>query len=236
MTWEPSPEARMVGESLQGAYAYERGSMTSPTSSVVQRSPGAGTRALASFIRDRWSLSSAGMQRAASMSSSAQRADGSWRRRDLHEDGRAIDAMIGTDRAKGAAIADWCIINAANIGLQYLVFDGVDWCVSTVGAAFEPVPTSQDRAAWGRAVDYHRDHVHIELTSAMAADGDAMRAALGVAAVAPRSPAPPAASPLAGGTPLEPIVVPPPSDATGAIVAVGTLLALARVVAARRRG
>lgn len=176
--WTPPANVTQVGIALQGSAAYEPGSLTSPSDPRVQREPGEGTQVLAQWIKARWGLSQAGTRRGSSMSSPAQRADGTWRRRDLHEDGRAIDAMIGRDRAKGAQIANVMILFADKLGVQYLVFDGLEWSVARIGPAWEPIAGSQDRASMGRGVDLHEDHVHIELFSSAARDGQRMRAVL----------------------------------------------------------
>jgi len=175
--WAPSAEAIEAGNAAQGAIPYVRGATMSATDNVVQLPVQPGTRALADWVRRRWSLAEVGTRRAASMSSPARRADGSYRRRDQHEEGRALDAMT-SDAAKGAAIAETMVLHAAHLGVQYVVWSGLEWCSSSIGPAWELVSDSQDRAALGRAVNNHTDHVHIELTPAMAADGEAMRRAL----------------------------------------------------------
>jgi hypothetical protein len=176
--WTPPANVTQAGIALQGSAAYEPGSFTSPSDPQVQREPGEGTKVLAQWIKTRWGLTQAGARRSSSMSSPAQRADGTWRRRDLHEDGRAIDAMTGRDRAKGAQIANVMILFADKLGVQYLVFDGLEWSVARIGPAWEPIRGSRDRATLGRGADLHEDHVHIELFSSAARDGQRMRAVL----------------------------------------------------------
>lgn len=176
--WTPPPNVIAVGNALQGTILHSPGSMTSPESPRVQLEPGDGTKALAQWLQTRWGLTQAGTRRGSSMSSPAQRPDGTWRRRDLHEDGRAIDAMTGRAKTKGEEIADLVALFADRLGVQYVVFDGYEWSATRTGPAWERVQESADRAAWGREVDMHEDHVHIELTAAAARDGDRMRAAI----------------------------------------------------------
>lgn len=172
--WIPPQNVLDTGNALQGGFAYVPGSLTSPSDPRVQREPGDGTKALAEWIKRRWSLTQAGTRRGSSMSSPAQRPDGTWRRRDLHEDGRGIDAMIGRDKAKGYEIANAVALFAERLGVQYIIFDGFEWSVSMRGPAWERMSTSADRAALGRAPDPHEDHVHIELTPDGARDGARM--------------------------------------------------------------
>lgn len=176
--WTPPPNVIDAGNAWQGIVPYTPGSMTSPTDPRVQREPGEGTKALAQWLQARWALTQAGTRRGSSMSSPAQRADGTWRRRDLHEDGRAIDAMTGRNKSKGYEIANTMALFADILGVQYLLFDGYEWSVARIGPAWEQMSTSQDREALGRAPDLHEDHVHIELTEDMARDGARMRAAI----------------------------------------------------------
>lgn len=176
--WTPPPNVIEAGNAWQGVVPYVPGSMTSPSDPRVQREPGEGTKALAQWLQARWGLTQAGTRRGSSMSSPAQRADGTWRRRDLHEDGRAIDAMTGRNKAKGYEIANLMALFAYRLGVQYLLFDGYEWSVARIGPAWERMSTSEDRAALGRAPDLHEDHVHIELTEQMSRDGDRMRAAI----------------------------------------------------------
>jgi len=144
-----------------------------PGDETIQLPVQPGTRALASWIKSRWSLSSVGTVRAASMSSPARRADGSWRRRDQHEEGRALDAMT-SNAAVGTEIAETIALWARELGVQYIAWRGREWCVSTIGPAWEAISDSKDRAALGRAVNAHNDHVHIELTPEGAANVDAI--------------------------------------------------------------
>lgn len=203
--WTPTPETRERGIEAQGAFPLTPGSMTSPSDPIVQRAPGAGTVALATWIKERWGLSSVGMRRGASMSSPAQRADGTWRRRDHHEDGRALDAMTA-NRAAGDSIANFLVAWAVQLGVQYVVWDNYEWSVSLVGDAWEPMASSRDRAAWGRSPNPHSDHVHAELSIEAAADGPRMVAVLAEVerASAAEGAAPPLARPPAPATQTPP--------------------------------
>jgi hypothetical protein len=77
----------------------------------------------------------------------------------VHSIGRAIDLMIpmvngDADNTAGDAVANWLIMNAASIGIQYIAWDRTSW--------------SGSRPAGSKVSPYqgpipHIDHIHMEL-------------------------------------------------------------------------
>lgn len=181
MTWNPPADVRARGERVRGAFPNVQGSpLTSDDLSQAQLPITPGVRALREYIANRWNVS-VGAPRGASIRKPARNADGQLRRRDVHEEGRALDVMI-RDRAQGDEVANWLASNALELGIQYLIWDRLELSSTTIGPAWEPYATSGDRDQWGRARNPHTDHVHVELSPRFAADGAAMRARLGMGA------------------------------------------------------
>lgn len=214
--WSPSPSVRARGDELQRAIPNVQGSqLESDDSARIQLPVAPGTRLLAAWVKARWGLSSVGMARGASIRRPARRADGALRRRDVHEEGRAIDAMTA-DVAKGTEIAEALVFYAAELGIQYLIWRRTEWSSSAYATAWEPYTGTSD----------HADHVHAEVTPAMAASESGMRAALArVDALMAGRPAPPpvAPSPAAGRTPATPpagagVSIPYPRAADGSLL------------------
>jgi hypothetical protein len=83
-------------------------------------------------------------------------------RTSIHGTGRAIDAMIHAGTREGDAIADWLVTHATDLGVQYVIWDHVQW---------NPSRAEQFRPYTGP--NPHTDHVHLELNQ----DGGAMRTA-----------------------------------------------------------
>lgn len=81
----------------------------------------------------------------------------------VHGDGRAVDIFIPTlpggvaDNAKGDRIANWLAENAAEIGIQYLIWDR---------GSFRGNRQPQSKCYTGSHP--HNDHIHVELTWAAA--------------------------------------------------------------------
>lgn len=75
---------------------------------------------------------------------------------DLHQAGRALDAMTYRDHAKGSDVANYVVRHAEEIGIQFVVFAGNRWSGGQ----------SADRrwAAYEGSAS-HNDHPHIELTA-----------------------------------------------------------------------
>lgn len=169
MTWTPPPNVRAAGERLRGALPNVQGSqLVSDDVSVIQLPIQPGTRALREYLEARYRVH-VGAPRGPSVRKPLRRADGSLRRRDIHEEGRALDVMI-RNRAQGDEVANWVALNAVDLGVQYLIWNRVELSSSTVGDAWEPYTGPNP----------HTDHVHIELSPRWAADGAGMRARLGL--------------------------------------------------------
>lgn len=180
MVWNPPPEVRRQGEATRGSYPYVRGSQITAARPQIQLSPAPGVAALAAWLQRYYGLREVGTRRGASLQRPARKPDGTYRFRDVHEEGRAIDAMTYSDLAKGRAIANALVMAAPRIGLQYIIFDRYEWGVSNSGPAWEPYEVSTDRDAWGRdrTRSPHTDHVHIEISPAWANDIETMRAGI----------------------------------------------------------
>lgn len=170
MTWTLPADVRAAGERLRGAVPNVQGSqLLSDDVSLAQLPIQPGTRALKEALAQRFGYA-IGDARGASVRKPLRRADGSLRKRDLHEEGRALDVMNERDRAGGERVANWLALNARDLGVQYIIFDGLELSSSLIGAAWEPYTGTNP----------HRDHVHVELSPAYAADGSGMRARLGL--------------------------------------------------------
>lgn len=70
-----------------------------------------------------------------------------------HPSGHAADFMVGSDKAKGDAIAEYLIANAARLNVKYLIWYQRSWNPSRGTWA-----GMEDR---GSATQNHRDHVHV---------------------------------------------------------------------------
>jgi hypothetical protein len=173
VTWNPPADVRAAGELVRGRVPYVGGTaLTSDDVRTFQLPVQPGTRALREYIAGRWGVS-VGAPRGASVRKPARRADGTLRNRDVHEEGRAVDVMSEANRELGAEVANWAASRAAELGLQFVLFDRfrLSSGASTPWGAYD---------ATGR--NPHTDHVHIELSPAAAADGARMRALLGMPA------------------------------------------------------
>lgn len=74
-------------------------------------------------------------------------------RLDMHQAGRAIDFMV--DKATGDAIANYLVLNADAIGIQYVVWCGNRWSAGArSGAKWDAYSGSSG----------HYDHPHVELS------------------------------------------------------------------------
>jgi hypothetical protein len=79
----------------------------------------------------------------------------------VHGTGRALDLFVplsggAADNTKGDEVANWLVVNAAAIGIQYVIWDRADWGGSRGG---------DKMGAYGGPHPHH-DHLHIELTHA----------------------------------------------------------------------
>lgn len=137
--------------------------LTSDDLRAVQRPLGRGLVELVRHLNARGVY--VGMPRGAAVRQPLRGPNGALRRRDVHEDGRAGDAML-----RGAAavlVADWLTEHAAPLGVQLVIWD------RTYYGADARTPIA---AYTGR--NPHTDHVHFELTPEAAADPIRVRAAI----------------------------------------------------------
>ena len=86
----------------------------------------------------------------------------------VHGTGRALDLMIPTDGGAadndvGDEIANWLVVNAESIGVQFIIWDRTDW------GAYRNPPKADPYGG----PNPHVDHIHMELTH----DGANMRTA-----------------------------------------------------------
>lgn len=164
--WEPSTELRALGDALQGQIPNVQGSVIARDGDATQLPVGAGVEALARVLARQPGVRSAGRERRPAKPSTA------GRRRDVHEEGRAIDVMLSSPssaegRRVGAQLAAQLVTHARELGVQLVIYDGLEWSASTSGPAWEVYD--------GR--DPHVSHVHVEITPARAVDGPGMAAA-----------------------------------------------------------
>jgi hypothetical protein len=127
---------------------------------------------------------------------------GGWRPRDKageHVTGRALDVMVGNDRAKGDAVKAFALANAAAIDLKWVI-----WRQHLTYAN----GTGYDQPDQGNPTANHMDHVHIFSGPGIT---NGLRGALGGLGVKPAMQAP-ATAPTP--TPAVPAVSPAPDTAT----------------------
>ena len=147
--WTPSPTARAAGESATVRY-------TNPT--IIQ--PGEAPQkplapyavALSRVLRETFPfLTGAGLARA------SDRRQQVGQRRDVHEEGRALD--LGVPRAvrgttQGDDVADWIVTHADLLGVQGVVWRGTDW-----------FPERSMRWRARSTETDHDDHLHVEVSA-----------------------------------------------------------------------
>lgn len=80
-----------------------------------------------------------------------------------HYDGRAIDVFVrpvnAANNARGWAMAQWAVANAARLDIRTVIFDDRIWTAGRDGwRDYDPPDSPGDRA-----ILEHRDHVHIDV-------------------------------------------------------------------------
>jgi hypothetical protein len=176
--WAPDDFTRARGDALQRAIPSAQGSVLAHDGEATQREIPPAVRAFAEWVRTWPGIRSAGLGRSPAKASTA------GRRRDLHEEGRAVDAMLaapGTPegRAAGDALAAFVVENADRLGVQGVIWHGTEWFASNVGPAWEPYDGG----------DAHTSHPHIELSPAVLAWGaEGMRARIAEVVASPARP------------------------------------------------
>lgn len=142
--WEPPPSVRAAGERARVRYQF-----AAATAPGEQRSPSATLVALRDvLVHGVRGITSGGLVRDA-----ARRANASH---DAHRAGIACDLMIRDDATRAAvgdAVANWLVLNAETLGVQYVLWSMFEWSASSSGARWERYTGENP----------HRDHVHFEL-------------------------------------------------------------------------
>lgn len=72
-----------------------------------------------------------------------------------HATGRAVDIMLGANRASGAAIAAFCMQHARELGISQVIYRQRIWTVQRAGDGWRPMKNR------GSATANHMDHVHV---------------------------------------------------------------------------
>lgn len=167
MTWNPPANVVAAGIAAQNRIAYVGASQILARESI-QLPIWPGASVLAAWIVQHFAgVYSVGLRRGSAIQRPAMNADGSLRRRDVHEEGRALDAMIHS-LAAGEAVANWLVLHAQTLGIQLVIWDHVEWSSSSRGAAWQNYT----------GVSPHTDHVHAEVTPAFAESAEKMQLAL----------------------------------------------------------
>lgn len=171
--WDMPDELKTFADTLarSGAVPVQFGTpLESENLSLAQKPTSAGIRAIAAYVRGATGVV-VGTARGAAVQTPARKADGTLRNRDVHEEGRAGDAMTG-DVAQGTAIAEWLIRHARELGIQTVIWRRTVWFASR--------PSSRTAHSYGPYTgrSLHTDHVHFEINQQSAEDGARMRAIL----------------------------------------------------------
>lgn len=151
--WEPDAFTVARGNALQGVVPYAPGTEIAVDGEATQKAIPASVAAFAQWITTWPGIRSAGTRRSPAKPSTA------GRRRDLHEEGRAVDAMIAdpntaAGNAAGDALSVFLVQNADRLGVQGLIWRRREWYASRSGAAWEAYDGG----------DPHVSHPHIELS------------------------------------------------------------------------
>lgn len=79
----------------------------------------------------------------------------------MHHAGRAIDLMMhevgGGPNRDGDALANWILANARDLGVQYMIWSGVQWSSATGRTSIYP------------GTEDHTNHIHVDFSVAGAA-------------------------------------------------------------------
>lgn len=188
MVWTPPEHVRAAG--LAARVTNTQGSVVQAGEAPQKPIPAA-TNAFRLWVLSHFAgFTSGGMARQASRRHTA------GQRRDVHEEGRAVDFMVAAHGSpEGTALANWLVLHAEQLGLQIIIWDRTIWCAE--GAPIWHPYTGSSA---------HTDHVHTELSVAAsqqsAADMTARLNAAWSGSSSPPMPSSPPSSSSGGPTSL----------------------------------
>jgi FG-GAP-like repeat len=155
-SWNPPPDVRAIG--AQWNIPYDGAPLwNGPSSCGGNFFPG--TRELGDYLRATFPGSISHYE-----GYSCRQNTNDARYVSVHGTGRALDVFIplsggAADNTKGDIVANWLIVNAQAIGVQYIIWDVSDWSGAHGG----------DKMGAYNGPNRHIDHIHVELTHAGAA-------------------------------------------------------------------
>lgn len=158
--WEPDAFTVARGNALQHVIPNAQGSMIAVDGEATQKAVPPAVAAFAQWVSTWPGIRSTGTRRSPAKPSTAGRV------RDLHEEGRAVDAMIAAPNtadgdAVGDALSAFLVQNADRLGVQGVIWRGREWYASRSGPAWELY----------HGADPHTSHPHIELSPVVASWG-----------------------------------------------------------------
>lgn len=186
--WEPDAFTVARGNAFQGVIPYAGGTALAADGETTQKPVLPAVEAFGRWVASWPGIRSAGMRRSPAKPSTAGRV------RDIHEEGRAVDAMIAAPNtaagnAAGDALSAFLVQNADRLGIQGIIWRGREWYASRSGAAWEPYDGG----------DSHTSHPHIEFSPIVASWGaDGMRQRIADVVARPAAGAPSSGGSLAG--------------------------------------
>lgn len=156
VSWQPRADIVATGDSIadRQTVPYAGGSQIESDTAPIQLPVKPGVRVLNDYVRANTGLTVGG-PRPESMQAPRRKADGTLRKRDPHEDGRAGDAMT-SNNAIGSNLASWLVQNAELLGVQLVVWRRARW------ASWRKRRGESSFAAY-TGPSPHTDHVHYEL-------------------------------------------------------------------------
>lgn len=177
--WTPGAFTRARGVALQGRIPTAFGTAIAVDGEATQKPVPPAVAAFAAWVGALPGFRSGGTRRSPAKPSTAGRV------RDVHEEGRAVDAMVldpasSEGIAAGTRLVEFVVENADALRVQGVIWRGTEWYASRSGPAWEDYD----------GADAHTSHPHVEFSpdvlSWSAAD---MNAAIARALANPARPA-----------------------------------------------